>query len=312
MTEAKFTVRAPEDLVAMVPIVLGFHPEESVAALTFGPTQFHARIDLPTGHKEQVSVAEILLDAMTRNQTERVAFVSFTADASAHESQIELLASACQMSGIEVLASIRYHDGVLYTGGETRPCDIGSHAFTAQSVYDTGRVVRGSRADLSGSIAPTQDIADRAAVERHANIVTGPFGNQARWVVARLAGYDTTRPLDAQDAGRLTGLMTIARVRDVAMACVTAESSLTMVGLWSDLVRRAPEHLVSGVGSMLAFSAWCRGDGALAWCALDRAAAVDPQHPLVQLMGTVLRNAMPPSEWKQVALDDLPVFAESH
>ena len=45
------TLRAknPEDLLAMVPQVLGFHPEESLVLLTLGEAtdRFHARVDLP-------------------------------------------------------------------------------------------------------------------------------------------------------------------------------------------------------------------------------------------------------------------------
>ena len=42
------TARTPEDVIAAVPLVLGFVPEESVVMLTFGGRHtFHARLDLP-------------------------------------------------------------------------------------------------------------------------------------------------------------------------------------------------------------------------------------------------------------------------
>jgi hypothetical protein len=50
-----FVARSPTDLVAIVPVVLGFHPRDSVVLLTFGTpgAAFHARVDLPLGMAEQ-------------------------------------------------------------------------------------------------------------------------------------------------------------------------------------------------------------------------------------------------------------------
>jgi hypothetical protein len=42
------TARTPEDVLAVVPVVLGFEPTESLVMLTFGSDPpFHARVDLP-------------------------------------------------------------------------------------------------------------------------------------------------------------------------------------------------------------------------------------------------------------------------
>ena len=42
------TARTPEDVLAVVPVVLGFEPTESMVMLTFGSDPpFHARVDLP-------------------------------------------------------------------------------------------------------------------------------------------------------------------------------------------------------------------------------------------------------------------------
>ena len=44
----KLTTRTPEDVLAAVPVVLGFEPLDSVVMLTFGGGEtFHARVDLP-------------------------------------------------------------------------------------------------------------------------------------------------------------------------------------------------------------------------------------------------------------------------
>ena len=73
------------------------------------------------------------------------------------------------------------------------------------------------------------------------------------------------------------------------------------VTLWRDLVRRSPQDLVAAPASLLAFAAWLDGNGALAWCALDRVAAVDPAYPMAHFVGTLLEQAVPPSAWSAAA-----------
>src|SRR3954449_10731240 len=76
-----FTARRPVDLVAVVPQVLGFHPEDSVVLLTFGPGEsFHARVDLPTDGHDQVDVADLLTGVVTRHGVRRVAVLLYTDD----------------------------------------------------------------------------------------------------------------------------------------------------------------------------------------------------------------------------------------
>ena len=67
--------------------------------------------------------------------------------------------------------------------------------------------------------------------------------------------------------------------------------------LWRELVRRAPRDLIPGAAALLAFAAWRAGDGALAWCAIDRALEVDPDQPLAHQVAAVLVDAVPPDAW---------------
>ena len=64
------------------------------------------------------------------------------------------------------------------------------------------------------------------------------------------------------------------------------------------MVRRSPEELVAPAAGLLAFAAWLAGDGALAWCAVDRSLRSDPDHTLAQLVAQALEGAVPPSAWR--------------
>jgi hypothetical protein len=40
-----------------------------------------------------------------------------------------------------------------------------------------------------------------------------------------------------------------------------------------------------------------QGNGALAWCAVDRARQADPDQPLAALVADALEGAVPPTAW---------------
>ena len=89
-----FVARTPTDLVAVVPAVLGFHPQDSVVLLTFGPPggAFHARVDLPVAAVEQEAVADVLMDAVVANGVRRAAVLLYTDDVeAAHEQAMVLI-----------------------------------------------------------------------------------------------------------------------------------------------------------------------------------------------------------------------------
>ena len=77
MNPGPYVARSPEDLIVLVPFVLGFHPSESVVLLTFGGPHgsFHARVDLPDGPDDRAQVCEILCNAVRRNRPPTTAVI---------------------------------------------------------------------------------------------------------------------------------------------------------------------------------------------------------------------------------------------
>ena len=67
------------------------------------------------------------------------------------------------------------------------------------------------------------------------------------------------------------------------------------VRLWTDATRRACPVYVAAPASLLAFTAWQAGDGALASLALDRALADDPAYSMARLLAGALAAGLPPS-----------------
>ena len=329
---ATFVARTPTDLVALVPVVLGFHPQDSVVLLTFGPPggAFHARVDLPVQRAEQEDVARVLVSAVTSNRVGRVAVLLYTDDVEAARSQGEVLLGRLLALEVEVIDVVRVDDGRWHSlpedGAPGTAYDLESHPFTAQHVF-AGRRVHRDRSELADTLVGTDEddaVAVALAATRFADLVaaTGAMAGttagttaaflagEGRWVQRRVRQrLADGRPLQAAEAGRLLVLASLVPTRDVAWSEISREDAEAHVELWRELVRRAPRDLLPGASSLLAFAAWQQGDGALAWCALDRCLEVDPDYSMAHCVADILGAAIPPGLWEQIAETDLPVFS---
>ncbi|SHG39678.1 DUF4192 domain-containing protein [Geodermatophilus nigrescens] len=110
-------------------------------------------------------------------------------------------------------------------------------------------------------------------------------------------GPDTagTRLPDAQVAAVLWAL-TVPAVRDRALALALGDDAAAAEVLWTECTRRAPVPLDGAPATLLAVSAWLRGDGAMANVALERAISADPDAHLPQLLAEGLDNCLPPAD----------------
>ena len=295
---AVLTARRPDDLLAMVPVVLGFVPDDSVVMLTFGPRQFHARIDLPRGPRAVRHAAEALLDPLRRSGAHTVAFVVYGADDRLARQALRPLRHGCREAGVAVAEALRCHEDRWFPllGAPARgpgvPYDVSAHPFVVEAVL-RGHVVHGSRSELSAMLAT--DPAAVAEVE-----AAGPSAPaEPAWVRHVLDRHvaHRTRP-DAREAARLLAALADATCLEAAWSRMERRTGRQEVELWVDLVRRCPEVLVPHAAAVLAFAAWVAGDGALAWCAVDRSTQARPGHPLAATVGELLESATPPDEWE--------------
>lgn len=295
---AVLTARRPEDLLAMVPVMLGFVPDDSLVMLTFGPRQFHARLDLPRGPRAVREAADALLDPLRRSGAHTAAFVVYTPDDRLAREALRPLRRGCRAAGVDVAEALRSHDGRWFPllgepgRGPGVAYDVSAHPFVAEAVL-RGRVVHGSRRELSEML-----VADPEAVaEVEAARPTAPA--DPSWVARTLDRHlrERTRP-GATEAARLLAALADGDCRDAAWARMRRGTGREEVELWVDLVRRCPEALVTHAAAVLAFACWVAGDGALAWCAVDRSEQARPGHRLAALVSELLVSATPPDEWE--------------
>jgi Domain of unknown function (DUF4192) len=299
--------RNPEDLLAMVPIVIGFAPSDSVVMLTFEAKHcFHARVDLPARAGEVDDLVQALLEPAARNRVRRVVFVFYADDHVRVTRAWRGLRGGCTDAGIEVVEALRSDGRRWYPllGGDRRiretgvPYDISAHRFAAQAVVD-GRVTHASRDDLAALLDTDLDRTSSVAGLVDDVPVPTDLRSEGQWV-DRLVRHHTgagSTPSDAEVARLLRALMQ-KPLRDAAWSSLTRTNAQRHVDLWLDVLRRTPAPYTPPVATLLGFAAWQSGHGALAWCAVDRCAEVDPDYTLMTYLASALTHALPPSAWE--------------
>jgi len=331
--------KGPADLLALVPGLIGFHPEDSVVVLTVGEaTQpFHARVDLPGDPVAVEGLARHLTRVATRNGVTRMACVLYTDDAGLAEAFGEELDRRLGESSVDLVCMVRadgerwwplgvHPDGRAATRG-TR-YDVSAHPLMAQTVLD-GTPVLGSRRELADTLVGTDvDQIGRVGalgdevMRRLGGALEAPLGPRSRrhhlglegrWVRQCVRRWlQEGRRLDEQEVARLAVLISVSvDVRDVAWAEMDHGNADRHVDLWRDVVRRVPVHLRAAPAALLGFSAWLSGDGALAWCAVECAHDAEPGYSLATLLSDALVGAVPPSVWRPFPREQLTLFAQA-
>jgi hypothetical protein len=337
-TRPTLRIKSPADLLALVPSVLGFHPDESIVlVVTAGEAgQLHARLDLPRDEEEAVETVRVLLNAVSRSEASQVALVAYCVDEEPAAALVDLLALELEVCGVDVMCAIRADGERWFSLDCVEGCcpldgrryDVSSHPITAQAVLE-GKVTYDSRDALADSLVGNDPDAVEAvgeaadeAMRRLRAALRHPLGpesdegtrrhlvTEGYWVRERVRRYLRTRePLDDHDAGRMAVAITVVEVRDVAWAEMNRSNACTHVELWRDLTRRTPLDLLAAPSALLAFAAWLAGDGALAWCAVDRCLEAEPGYSMAALVSQALAGAMHPSVWEPISVEELPLFA---
>jgi len=335
MTKSKtLTVRSPEDILALVPFVMGFVPEDSLVLLTHGEVgePFHARVDLPEDPADLDLVIDPLVQAALGNGARRAIIVVYTDDHYLAEEAWEGLLVRLLEVGVETSFSLRAdgHQYVVLDDSCLPPTayDVDTHPFAAQAVFD-GRVTYRNREALGDSLVTTDpEAVERVeamcdasldkmiAAARHPLGPADPQGLRAflvaegRWALERTtSALADDSLLEDEELARLLAALVSAEVRDVLWAEIRRLGARKHVTFWTDVLRRSPLDLAAPPAALLAFAAWMAGEGALAWCALDRCREADPGYTMASLVSSALQAAMPPGQWKGIDPGALTLFA---
>ena len=323
------------EIAAALPHLIGFHPHESVVLVGLGgPTGnrvgLTVRADLPT-RATSAAVVHALARSLATDDPAGVvvAVVSESPD------DRELLPGGDSVAGLPhrdvvpdavvALAAmdVPVRDTLLVRGGRwwsydcPEPCCApgagaalpgGVSALAAASAA-SGQVLARDRAELEARIAPLDGPAQAAMeavtwrlVERAARAARDDPDAEARrsWdavlrAVRRCRPPAAGRLPDREVAGVLWALADV-RVRDRALTLALGDDAAAAELLWTECTRRAPAPMDAAPATLLAVSAWLRGDGAMADIALTRALDSRPTYTLAQLLADGLTACLPPAE----------------
>lgn len=299
--------RTPADIVAFVPLALGFVPSRSVVTVGLGaPGSMHARVDLPHDPDDVDDLVEALLRPCRRNGVREVVVVVYDDDTTVADEAAWALHEEFTAAGIEVREVLRVHDSHWYAvlpGAPLAayrgvPFTLAEHPFTARGVFE-GRVTHASRDALRATIAPDHEAVRRTvpALRDVEALAPGVLGALVRRHV------DLGTPFSRGDLAAVAATVPLGARRDEAWVWLDRAHARRAVELWSDAVRRLPTSHVAGPAAVLAFSAWLVGDGALAWCAIDRCREGAASHSLADLVAQLLETATSPEHWAELRPD---------
>jgi hypothetical protein len=322
-------VSSPADMLAIVPHLLGFHPQLSFVVIgASGPRQrveIGFRYDLPDPASAEAAgeIADHAVAVLAQRGATTVIGIGYgpgrlvtpVADA---------FAAAARQRRLDLRELLRVEDSRYWSYLCVNPAccpadgavfDYPSHPAAAAmtvaglAAYPDRDAVAATLAPLTGAAARSVDQATERACAKAQALMDraqrkGP-GNPLRLAIGQ--GRRAVREAIGvyRGGGRITDEDTFAwlaislihlPVRDDAWARMIPEHHQAHLALWADIVRRADGPWLPAPASLLAFTAWQAGDGTLANIALDRALAADPGYSMALLLRDILAAGVPPSQ----------------
>lgn len=296
-------LRAPGDILGVIPYLLGFHPEESLVAVFVQDRRVAvtARVDLAA-----TSDLEGLLDQLEmvalRVGSRSLVLVGYSADEGIRELMGDL-AGLIPLDLVDVLAvsghrwwSVLCEDDCCPPEGE--PYDIAAHPLAAEAVL-AGIPAWATRAEIAALTAgPSAGDQDRLAAstqscaERVARLSRRRRKRRMGRLVARALAAGS---VSEDTAVELAVLAADVAVRDVAWLLMSSRRAAEHVAVWRRVVSVAvPPYEAAPLG-MLAMAGWLDGNGALLNCCIDRLEEVAPGYSLLGICRDISDRAVPPS-----------------
>lgn len=313
-------VTAPEDLIASVPHLLGFHPSDSLVVMAMDQNNltFTIRVDLPRARHRR-EVAEQLLLPIRAHQPSSVLLLVFGGGRGAppeqlpHTKLVDTLTEGFASIGVPIAHAIWVqscetgepwycYDDIACNGVMPDPMSSPVAAASAAA----GFVTFGTRAELADVVAPAPDdvlarrssLLDKAVEDERLAASAG-----LRLVHAAIEAVpDRTAPLSDTEVVDLAMALSSHRVRDACLAFAIGPNHAAAEQLWLELTRGCPAPERAEAAVLLAFTAYLRGEGGLASVALEAAEEACAGHRLAGLLRHALNCGLAPARIRDLAL----------
>ena len=323
--ERRIRIASPASLLAVVPVLLGFEPDNSMVVIGIeepgAEVKLTLRYDLPDPGLAP-AVAGHAMSVLTAQRIQTAVAVGY-----GPEHLVSPVAAALRecapKTGVTVTELLRAEDQRYWSylckdpaccPPEGKPFDVTDHPAARAMAAERARVLA-SRDALAATVAPVTGAvagqmrqATKEAEEQVARAIAraARSGRKAsiRGLIATVGlpavsegirRYRGGGRLEPEEAAWLTVVLRDFRVRDDAWSRMRPEHRQAHARLWTDLTRLAQPGYVCAPASLLGFVAWQSGNGALANVALDRALEEDPHYSMAVLLWQAIDSGAPPS-----------------
>jgi len=321
-------IGSPTALLAVVPLLLGFEPGNSIVVIGTEPPRAEVRVTLrynlpdPPDARLAADIVRHAIGVLAAQRVYSAAAVGYGPDELVSP-VAEALRERAPRAGVAVTELLRAENQRYWSYAcadpgccppEGTPFDVSDHpAAIAMAV--PGAEVLASRDELVATLAAADgeagaamDRATRRAEERVAGLISRVARSSRKASARRLiatsglqavadaiTGYLAGERIGPEQAAWLTIVLRDLRVRDDAWSRMDPGEMAAHLRLWTDLTRLARPGYVAAPAALLAFVAWQSGNGALANVALDRALADDPDYSMAMLLRQAIDSGAPPS-----------------
>jgi Domain of unknown function (DUF4192) len=304
--KTRVSVAGPAEFLSIFPVMVGFQPTSGDILLTGlderGPIVVTARF------------GQLTPDVITAEQLGPM--LSNIVDAGATEAMLTGYGPGQQVTAaVNKLATLvdpvmPIRDALRVEGDrywsyycqDTNCCPPEGRQFQAESGATTALRVAGlsteaTRGKLAERFAPPTGEQADAARQAWTEALAMPLSSAEGRVTFDQALQDCRqgKPIDSATAVRVATALRAIPVRDYAWAHMTSEYAEAHLALWTGILRQVPPEAAPAPASLLAWTAWQRGNGTLGNLAVDRALEADPDYSLARLLRETLSPGLPPT-----------------
>ncbi len=310
------TLTSPHDLLAAIPFLIGYHPENSLVlvALKDDNVGMAMRVDMPTDIAPESY--DLLASHFQREAADAALIVAYVDSQSDPEAVLINTSAALLRAGISIKESLIVSDGryrsMLCHDSECCPPlgspipDIDSSRIAAEHVIAGHPMPFANVSGLVQSIAALpsamqdswQSEVRAFWIESDSESLLDLQRDGATAVIDLAGEYALGRGAEDRElAARVIGRISDIQVRDYALGSHNDETADAYWQMWRELLLIAPRGFVAPIASIFAALAYERGEGALAHKALDRALADDERYSLALLLRRVFTAGWPPQSF---------------
>lgn len=288
------------DLLAAIPVSLGYFPADSVLVVLCQGHRIELtiRIDIDWFQTAFECVAAQVETAVTAVPDAVCYLLGYFSDRGLVEASLAELEDVvpCEVADILITDDRKWWSlacSAECCPREGRPFDRATHLVTAEAVF-AGFDVGLDRDDLVAAIAGPTDVGAAQAEFGKQRRSLGALSHQVRLgrLQTLLANADCRRPVilaalvaDDRCAGWLLDSL------DPANAAQRVRALLAAVAV-------CPPNQAANLIALLGVSAWLSGGGPILTAATARLNELEPRHPMGSLLADLIRQVVPPYTWQ--------------